>query len=143
MINVTIQPFGRSLMAMSIGVMKYHAVQNQKIIEGFNRSINELNQVKKEVDMWNDMSFDITTKLIDKRFKSSKEFVRSGGAGVDTFQFKKSITSEDRKLQYLTQKNMLKARTRFNSAVNQHNQKVLQHKINTSFKFLGTKNITR
>jgi|LGVE01.1.fsa_nt_gb hypothetical protein len=132
MIDVQIQPFGRTLMSMALGVLKYQANVKAKNIEGFKKELKNIQEIKTNRDMMTEISFDMTSRLLDKRFTTSKEYIKSGGIGEK--QFKKSTSEQEKVLQYITEKNMLKARVRFNSAVSAHNQNITDQKIKNSFK---------
>lgn len=138
MIDVHIQPFGRTLMTMAIGAMKYQAVVQQKNIDNLKKGLQNIQDLETNRNIFNDISLDITTRLIDKRFSESKEFVRTGGASA-SFKFKKSTSESDKHLQYVTQKQMIQSRSRFNAAVSQHNKGITDMKIKKSFKLINLK----
>lgn len=133
MIDVQIQPFGRSLMTMALGALKYQAVVKQKNIDNFKKEIQNIKNIKKDTEMWSDLSQDITSRMLDKRFTESKMYIKSSGR-MGSLKFKKSTSESDKRLQYITEKNMLKTRTKLNNAVSQHNQSITDLKIKTSFK---------
>lgn len=138
MIDVSIQPIGRSLLAMGLGAMKYNAVRQQNEMQLFSNQLNEINRLKSESDFMSDLTFDLTTSMIDKRFSSSKQYLQTRGASGD-FQFKKSTSKSDRALVSLTEKNAIKTRVRYNNAVSTHNKKILDKKMKSSFKLVDLK----
>lgn len=140
MIDVQLQPFGRSLVAMYLGTMKYQAAVNEKNIKNFEQEIKNINTLERNRDMFTDISFDITSNLIDKRFTTSKKFIQSGG-NIRDFQFKKSTIESDRHLQYVTEKNALQSRARLNTAVSQHNKRITDTQTKASFKLINLKPI--
>ena len=133
MIDVQINPMGRTLLTMVLGVLKYQAVVQSKTIKNLQEQIKNIQEFKQSRDMWDDLSFDMTTRMLDKRFTSSKLFIESrGGEGSKTF--KKSTSKNDKLLQYITEKNKLKSRTKFNTAVSAYNQSIADKNVRTSFK---------
>ena len=123
MIDVTLNPAGRSLMTMMMGVLKYQAVVKAKNIENFKKDIETIKTLRTEQDFLTDLSVDMTTRMMDKRFKDPT--------------FKKSTSESDKALKYIVEKNKLKSRIKLNSVVSQYNQNVLDKKINTSFKLIN------
>jgi hypothetical protein len=85
--------------------------------------------------MWAEMSFDLTVGMIDKRFKESKTFIASGGQS-GSLRFKRTLTETERHLQMTTEKNMLKARTRYENTISSFNQRMNDQKIRASIKRL-------
>ena len=135
MINVTIQPFGRSLMMMAIGSLKYQAMIKEKNIKAVEQSLKELEQQKKDVEMLDDMSFNMTSNIIDKRFSASRSFIETKGQQLYTGPIKKTATKEERILQQLSQKRMLKARTKYNNAVTSYNKTIIDKNLRSIYKF--------
>jgi len=134
MINVEIQHFGRALTAMTIGAMKYQAYQKQKQNAEYTKVIENRASLKKENEMWNDLSFDITSQLIDKRFNSSKDYLKNR-SGKD-LKFKKTMTPEDKKLMDIMEQNQMRSSAKYNNAISGHNKRLENNKIRTSFKLL-------
>jgi hypothetical protein len=133
MINVEITPFGRTLMSAYIGAMAYQANVQRRNMEMIKRDQAVVSKFKQEADMWEEMSFDITSGMIDKRYNDSKKFIASGGQS-GAIRFKRSLTEQERHIQYLTTQNMLKARTRYENTVSNYNQKMVNHKLRASIK---------
>jgi acetylornithine/succinyldiaminopimelate/putrescine aminotransferase len=142
MIDVQINPFGRTLMTMALGVMKYQATVNQKNIESLTKEIDNIERLKADNELWNDQSFDLTSKMIDKRYTDSKLFIASGGGEANkSFKFRKSTTKSDQNLQYIVNQQSLKSRTRLNTSVSNYNKRLSEKKIKTSFKLVNLKQV--
>ena len=75
----------------------------------------------------------MTSRMIDKRYKGSQEFINSGGTTGKSV-FKKSLTEADKRIQYIMEQNMLKSRTRYNLTISKHNQLMTDRKIKSSLK---------
>lgn len=133
MINVSLQPFAKNLMTAYIGVLAYKqsVIHNQQKKELQDRS--RIERAKQDVDIWTDMSFDLTVQMIDKRFKSSKNFIQSGG-DTSSLTFKRSLSENEKRLQYTAEKNMMKARTKYETTVSSYNQKLNDQKMRASVK---------
>ena len=142
MIDVKINPIGRQIMTMVLGAMKYQAVMKAQNIKMIQQQKEKVESLKKESEMWDDISFDMTTRLIDKRFKSSKKFMSSGGLDRGSLNFKKTTTDQDHRFQYIAEQNMLKASVRFKGSVSNYNKTLSDKKIKGSFKLADLKKIT-
>jgi len=127
MIDVQINPFGRSLMTMMLGVMKYQAVVQAKNVAELKKQANNIAGIKKDLDMWNEVSMDMTSRMLDKRYNDPT--------------YKRSTSAEDRNLDYLTKQQLLRSRVKLNSAVTQYNQRLSEKKVKTSFKLINLKQI--
>ena len=138
MIDVTIQPMGRTLLAIGLGALKYKAVMQQRDIQQFTQQLAQINKLESESNFMSDLTFDLTSSMIDKRFTSSKQYLQTRGASGD-FQFKKTTSKSDRALQSLAEKNAIKTRIRYNNAVSSHNKSVLDKKMKSSFKLVDLK----
>lgn len=137
MIDVTIQPFGRTLASMALGVMKYKAVVNQRNTEFLAQQTKQIEEIQKDVDLLEEISFDITTDLIDKRFNTSKEFIRTGGLSrPKSFNYKKSTSENDRNLQRLIDKKLLQTKASLNNATSTYNQKLETMKQKMNYKMI-------
>ena len=140
MIDVQLnEAMGKQLMGIIFGAMSYKAVQ-AKNMEMIMNEAKKVASMKKEADAWNDLSFDMTSRMIDKRFKESKNFLQNGGV-ANQLPYKKSTTEDDKRFQYIAEQNMLKSRTRFDSAVSNLNKKVSDQKVRASFKLADLKKI--
>ena len=136
MINVTLDTnIGRTLLTMTIAAMKYKEVVEKKALQNLETTFKNIENIRETKELFTELSTDTTARLLDKRFNVSKDFIKSGGT-KGALKFKKSTTQEDKNLQYITQKNALKARTRYNSAVSNYNQKLTDIKIKTSYKLI-------
>lgn len=132
MIDVTIQKFGRSLLSMTLGVMKYQATMKEQAIAGLQKEVKKIGELKGQADLLEDITFELTSDIIDKRFTTSKQFLETGIAPKQ-FDFKKSTSKNQRQLQQLRQNQTLRAKTRLNQSISIYNQKVLTSKIITSY----------
>lgn len=139
MIDVTLNAnMGRQLMTMVIGVMSYQANLNKKNIELFKKETENVQRLQTERDLWSDLSFDMTSRVIDKRYKGSKEFINSGGSKGST-TFKKSASESEKRIQYIMQQNMLKSRTRYNTTISKYNQLMTDKKMKSAMKMVDAK----
>ena len=141
MIDVKMQSFGRELMLMLLGVAKYKAVETQKKIQLIKKQNEAIESLKIEEEKWDDISFGMTSNMIDKRYKGSKEFIRSGGVVTDSLKYKTSVTKDDKRFQYVAKQNMLKARTKYDSAVSSMNKRIADQKIKATFKLSDLKKV--
>ena len=133
MINVNISPMGRSLMSAYIGAIAYQGKIQHRNLEMLTKHQNNLQQAKKDAEVWEEVSFDITTGMIDKRFRESKTFIASGGTAGE-LRFKRSLSEAERQLEATTRYNMLKARTRYENTISTYNKKMLDRKLRSSAK---------
>jgi hypothetical protein len=133
MIDVNIQPFARNLMTAYIGAIAYKASVNKKNLDMVKREASNQAALRKEADQWATMSFDITSGMIDKRYKESKNFIATGGK-TGELRFKRTLSESERHLEFLTRQNMLKARTKYESSVSSYNQKLTDKKLRASMK---------
>ena len=141
MINVQLQPFARNLMTAYIGAIAYQNSVLTKHQQQVNRQASQLQKAKSDADMWSEMTFDLTIGMIDKRYKESKNYIASGGQS-GTLRFKKSLSENERRLQMTTEKNMLKARTRYENTVSNYNQMINDKKMRASVKRLDLRSFT-
>ena len=141
MINVEISPFGRQLMAMMLGIAKHQSIVKQKNIQVLQQEKQAIQSLEQERNMWNDISFDMTTRMIDKRYSSSKEFIGSGGSKTGSLRYKKTVTDDELRFQYIAEQNMLKSRVRYQSAVSTHNKRLSDQKVKASFKLSDLKKV--
>jgi hypothetical protein len=135
MINVQLQPFARNLMTAYIGAIAYQNAVLSRAAQQTKKEAATLQRAKQDADMWAEMTFDLTVGMIDKRYNESKDYIRSGGQS-GTLRFKKTLTETERHLQMTTEKNMLKARTRYENTVSQYNQRINDRKMRASVKRL-------
>lgn len=140
MIDVNITPIGRTLVSMTLGVMKYQAVVNQKNADLVKRERENIKQLQQERDMFSEMSFDITTRMIDKRFTTSKEFMKTREVGGG-LTFKKSLTNADKDLEYISRQVSIRANTKHSVAVSQQNKRLVDLKTNAKFKLINLKGV--
>ena len=141
MINVEISPFGRQLMAMMLGVAKHQSMVKQKNLQIFQQEKQAIQSLEKEQNMWNDISFDMTTRMIDKRYSSSKDYVGSGGSKSGSLRYKKTVTDDQMRFQYIAEQNMLKSRVRYQTAVSTHNKRIADQKVKATFKLSDLKKV--
>src|SRR5690606_30512379 len=105
----------------------------QKQIELMKQGERAVQEKKQDFDLWSEMSFSMTSEMMDKRFRESKQFIGSGGQS-GSIRLKKSLSEQERQLQYLTQQNMLKSRTKYENTVSQYNQRLTDQKMKSSIK---------
>jgi hypothetical protein len=141
MINVDITPFGRQMMMSLFGVLKYQAIAKDKMIQNLQKELQQINMAEEQHELWNDISFSATIRSIDKRFKSSKEFMESGVA--TNLKYKKTTTDDDKRFIYIANQNMLKARTRYLNSVSNHNKILADQKIRATFKLADLQKVMR
>ena len=120
-------------MSMYIGALAYQQGIQRRNLEMVQRERTTIEASKKEADMWAEMSFDVTTGMIDKRYKESKTFIQSGGR-VGEIRFKSSLSEHERQLAYLTRQNMMRSRSRYENTVSRYNQKMTDRKLRSSMK---------
>ena len=135
MINVQLQPFARNLMTAYIGAIAYQNAVLVRNAQAMKRDASTLQKAKQDADMWAEMTFDLTVGMIDKRFKDSKDYIRSGGQS-GSIRFKQSLSENERHYQMTMEKNMLKSRTRYENTVSQYNQRINDRKMRASVKRL-------
>lgn len=135
MIDVQLQPFARNLMTAYIGALAYNQNLFAKQQKTLSDERSKISKVKEDADMWSEMSFDLTVGMIDKRFKDSKNYIRSGGQS-GSLRFKQSLSENDKHLQMMMEKNMLKSRTKYENTVSQYNQRINDRKMRASVKRL-------
>ncbi len=135
MIDVTISPIGRQLMTMAIGRIAYAShVQNQNM-QLIKKKKDELNQTRESYELFNQMSFDLTVSMLDKRYKESQGFIQTGGQTQG--RFKKSLSDDQKRLQAVIQKNMLKARTRYDQNTSSYNKLITDQKMQSAVRKLN------
>lgn len=135
MINVQLQPFARNLMTAYIGAIAYQNAVLVRNAQAMKRDASTLQKAKQDADMWAEMTFDLTVGMIDKRFRESKDYIRSGGQG-GSIRFKRSLSEHERHYQMTMEKNMLKSRTRYENTVSHYNQRINDRKMRASVKRL-------
>jgi hypothetical protein len=119
---------------MSLGAFKTQAIAKQKLEQQLQTSYKDLLKQEQETEQFRDISFNITSDLIDKRFKESKQFLKTGT--TDLLRYKKSTTQEQKRVRALTRKQYLQSRNRYSNSVSNHNKKILDMKMKSSFKSL-------
>jgi len=137
MIDVTLQPFGRNLMMMGLAVMKHQALTNQKNAQAFNKEIANIKGLNQDNDLNEEVAFDVISNMLDKRFSSSKQFI--GGEVPNKFNFKKTLSKEDKQIKLLVNKQAMKSRVRLNTAVSQYNKRLIEKQSRASFKLVNLK----
>jgi hypothetical protein len=135
MIDVTISPIGRQLMSLAIGRIAYASNVQKKNIQMINKRREDLQNKQEDLEMFQEMSFDMTVSMLDKRYKESKGFIQSGGTTEG--RFKKSLSEDQKRLQVVMHKNMLKARTRFDQTVSSYNKLITDQKMQSAVRKLN------
>lgn len=130
MIDVNATPFAKNLLGIAFGTIAFNQAQNKKQLDAILKEKAKQEQLKEQFKVWDDLNFQITTEVIDKRFKSSKMF-RETGLKTEPLQIKKSVSEEQRALQIYTEQQMMKSRMLFEKQASRYNQKILDQKIKT------------
>lgn len=140
MIDTTIPLIGHQIMAMAFGAMTAKAVQakNAMMIQ---QQAQALQSIQNEVNTWEDISFDMTSKIIDKRFKVNQEYIQSGGAVFGDLRPRRTASAEELRFAYVARQSMMKAQTRYNNAVSQQNKRLADMKAKASFHLADLKKI--
>lgn len=140
MIDPTVPMIGRQLMGMFFGAATAKAVQakNLALVE---QEASRINVLQAEMQNWDDISFDITSRIIDKRFKSSQDFIQSRGAVGGPLIPRTAVKDEELRFAYVAKQQMLKSQMRYNSAVSQHNKRLADMKAKASFHLSDLKKI--
>lgn len=133
--DVTITPFGRQLMTLAIGRIAYASSVQNKNIQMIQKRKTDLDRSREEFDMFKDMSFEMTLSMLDKRYKESKNFISSGGQ--ISGRYKKNLSNDQRRLKVVLEKNMLKARTRYDKTVSTYNQLITDQKMQSAVRKLN------
>ena len=139
MIDVTLQPFGRNLMMMGLAVMKHQALTDQKNAAAFDKQVSKIKGLVQDNNLNEEVAFDVISNMLDKRFTSSKQFI--SGEVPNKFNFKKSLSSEDKQIKRLVNKQAMKSRVRLNSAVSQYNKRLIEKQTRASFKLVNLKQV--
>ena len=140
MIDVTLNTqMGKQLMTMVLGVKTFQAKIQKQNADIFKKGSEQVNQAKKETEMWSDISFDMTSKMIDKRFAGSQDFINSRGSSGN-YTYKKSASKDDLNVDHILRQTMLKNRTRLDFVTSEHNKTLADKKIKASFKLSHLKN---
>jgi citrate lyase gamma subunit len=132
MIDVTIQQFGRSLVALSLGAAKVQAQQKKALNDIIEQRREERFRRIQEVNTFEEVSFNLTSKMIDKRFSSSKQFMETGAS--DRLVFKKTVSEEQKGALQALNKQTLKAKARYNIAAESYNTAMQNVKVQAAFK---------
>jgi len=140
MIDVTIQPIGRPLLAVALSAIKYKTVQQQKQTQQLDRQLQEMKRLEQEASRMDDLSFDITANVIDKRFTTSKQFMQTGTIPKGGLQYKKTTTASDREMQRIADKQRIATRVRYNNSVSRTNKMLHDKKTKASFNLVQLKN---
>jgi len=140
MIDVILNPFGRNLMLMGLAVAKHQVLTNQRNAAAIDKQLKNISKLRKDTELTRDISLEINTNMLDKRFNTSKQFINSGGGDVPSqFNFKKSLSKEDKNIKYLVNKQALKSRSRLNTSISQYNKRLLDKQTRASFKLVNLK----
>jgi hypothetical protein len=135
MTDVTISPIGRQLMSLAIAKIAYASNVQNRNIQMIQKRREDLRDKEEEFEMFREMSFDLTVSMLDKRYKESKGFINSGGSTQG--RYKKSLSDDQKRLQVVMQKSMLKARTRFDKTVSSYNQLITDQKMQSAVRKLN------
>ena len=121
MINPEVPLIGRQLMMVAFGAMSARALQakNVALVE---QEASRIMQLKQEARNYEDISFELSGRIIDMRSKSPK-------------------SSADNRLAYMANQNMLKAHSRYNNAVSSYNKHLADLKAKSSFNLADLKKL--
>lgn len=121
MINPEIPLIGRQLMMVAFGSASAKALQakNVALVE---QQASKIIQLKQEARNYEDLSFELSGRIIDMRSKTSN-------------------SSSDNRLAYMANQNMLKAHSRYNNAVSSYNKRLADMKAKASFKLADLKKV--
>lgn len=121
MINPEVPLIGRQLMMVAFGAMSAKALQakNVALVE---QEASRLVQLQQDVRNYEDLSFELSGRIIDMRSKSPK-------------------SASDNRLAYMANQNMLKAHSRYNNAVSSYNKRLADMKAKASFNLADLKKV--
>lgn len=134
MIDIT--PFGRQLMGLAIGRIAYMQNTLQKNINIIQKHQSMIKEDQEELMRWDEMNFNLSVSLLDKRFKESKAFIQSGG-DVPKNRFKRSSPREQIELQTVIEKSVMKSRMRYEKNVSSYNKLILEKTMQSAVKKLS------
>ena len=134
---IEIQPFGRTLMTMGLARMSYLHNINQKNISMLAQTKKQTETSKETFEMWQDLSFNLTSTMLDKRFRTSKDFIASGGTVSSDLNFKRKINETDQQMQMIISENMNRSKASYQKHVSTYNQKIQDKKFATNVKALN------
>jgi len=121
MINPEISLIGRQLMMVYFGAVSAKALQakNVALVE---QEASRLVQLQQDVRNYEDLSFELSGRIIDMRSKPPK-------------------SASDNRLAYMANQNMLKALSRYNNAVSSYNKHLADMKAKASFNLADLKKV--
>jgi len=121
MINPEVPLIGRQLMMVAFGAMSARALQakNVALVE---QEASRIMQLKQEARNYEDISFELSGRIIDMRSRAPK-------------------SATDNRLAYMANQNMLKAHSRYNNAVSSYNKRLADMKAKSSFKLADLKKL--
>ena len=121
MINPEVPLIGRQVMMMAFGVMSAKALQakNVALVE---QEASRIIQYQQDVRNYEDLSFELSGRIIDMRSKAPK-------------------SASDNRLAYMANQNMLKAHSRYNNAVSSYNKRLADMKAKASFRLTDLKKL--
>ncbi len=131
-----ITPFGRQLMSLAIGRIAYMQNTLQKNINIIQKHQSMMKDDQEDLMQWDEMNFNLSVSLLDKRFKESKQFITSGG-DVPKNRFKRSSPAEQVNLQAVIEKNVMKTQTRYQKNVSNYNKLILEKNMQSAVKKLS------
>ncbi|HPG43235.1 MAG TPA: hypothetical protein PLJ98_05440 [Acholeplasmataceae bacterium] len=134
MIDIT--PFGRQLMGLAIGRIAYMQNTINKNINIIQKHQSMMKEDQEDLMRWDEMNFNLSVSLLDKRFKESKAFIQSGG-DVPKNRFKRSSPREQIELQTVIEKSVMKSRMRYEKNVSSYNKLILEKTMQSAVKKLS------
>jgi hypothetical protein len=139
MTDVNITPFGRQLMTLAIGRIAYSTQMTNRNIQLITSKKQEIDRSKENLQLFQEMSFDMTVSMLDKRFNASKGFIQTGGTTAG--KFKKSLTDEQVRIQNILETNSIKARTKYNQTISSYNQMIQDKKMQSAVRKLNLEGV--
>jgi len=120
-INQEIPLIGRQLMLTAFGAVSARALQakNVALVE---QEASRVLQLQQDARTYEDISFELSGRIIDMRTKSPNE-------------------TDNARLAYMANQNMLKAHVRYNNAVSSYNKRLADQKAKSSFKISDLRRI--
>jgi len=134
MIDIT--PFGRQLMGLAIGRIAYMQNTINKNINIIQKHQSMMKEDQEDLMRWDEMNFNLSVSLLDKRFRESKAFIQSGG-DVPKNRFKRSSPREQIELQTVIEKSVMKSRMRYEKNVSSYNKLILEKTMQSAVKKLS------
>lgn len=131
MMDVTLKPFAVNVMLAGIGAIGYNnsvKIKQQNQIQQLSLQQENIKQQEETLNL-------ITESLIDKRFRTSKQFLKTHDTNTD-LTFKKSLTSQEKAMYKTLKKQLQKSKLHYNKQTNSYNQHITTKNAKTSVKYI-------